>query len=166
MAHDSSETAVSVRIAVEDPTTPDAQNLIRLLSAELAERYDFADDGTGLFAAADVQVPRAAFLVLRVDGRPVGCGALRPLDEPGFEDTAEIKRMYVIPEARGRRLAAAILGELERLAREFGYTRTLLETGDRNPEAVRLYERCGYAHVPPYGPYIGSARSICFARTL
>jgi len=161
------ETADSdISISVEDPTTPDASELIRQLSAELAVRYDFADDGSGLFSAADVQIPRAAFLVLRLDGQPVGCGALRPMEEAGFEDAAEIKRMYVAPGVRGRRLAAMILGELERLAREFGYARAVLETGDRNPEAIRLYERSGYQHIPPYGPYIGSARSVCFARWL
>lgn len=155
-----------ISIAIEDPTTPDASELIRLLSAELAVRYEFADDGSALFSAADVRVPRAAFVVLRLDGRPVGCGALKPIDEAGFEDAAEIKRMYVSPDVRGRRLGAVILGELERLAREFGYARAVLETGNRNPEAIRLYERSGYEHIPPYGPYIGSARSVCFARQL
>ncbi|MGE3909457.1 MAG: GNAT family N-acetyltransferase [Chloroflexota bacterium] len=153
-----------VSTAVEDPTTPDALELIRLLSSDLAARYDFVADGSGLFAPADVQVPRAAFVVARLDGYAVGCGALRPLDDTGFEDAAEIKRMYVRPEIRGRRVAAAILDRLEQLAREFGYGRAVLETGDRNPEAIRLYERTGYQHIPPYGPYIGSARSVCFAK--
>ena len=166
MADDTAATGSDVSIAVEDPTSPDAGELIRQLSAELAVRYDFADDGSGLFSAADVQAPRAAFLVLRLDGRPVGCGALRPMDEEGFEDAVEIKRMYVAPEVRGRRLAAVILERLEQLAREFGYARAVLETGDRNPEAIRLYERSGYEHIPPYGPYIGSARSVCFSKRL
>lgn len=166
MADHGAATGSGVSIAVEDPTSPDASELIRQLSAELAVRYDFADDGSGLFSAADVQVPRAAFLILRLDGRPVGCGALRPMDEDGFEDAVEIKRMYVAPEVRGRRLAAVILDRLEGLAREFGYARAVLETGDRNPEAIRLYERSGYEHIPPYGPYIGSARSVCFATSL
>lgn len=158
--------APSVTITPEDPTAPDATELIRQLSAELAFRYDFADDGSAKFAPADIQTPRAAFLVLRLDGRAVGCGALRPMDEAGFEDACEIKRMYVAVEVRGRRLAAAILTELERLARGFGYQRAVLETGDRNPEAVRLYERFGYERIPPYPPYLDSARSICFSRRL
>lgn len=166
MADDGAATGSGVSIAVEDPTSPDASELIRQLSAELAVRYDFVDDGSGLFSAADVQAPRAAFLILRLDGQAVGCGALRPMDEDGFEDAVEIKRMYVAPEVRGLRLAAIILDRLEQLAREFGYARAVLETGDRNPEAIRLYERSGYEHVPPYGPYIGSARSVCFAKPL
>lgn len=156
----------NITVATEDPTTPDAAELIRQLSAELALRYDFADDGSAKFTPADAQAPRSAFLVLRLDGRAVGCGALRPMDAPGFEDACEIKRMYVAPDARGRRLAAVILAELERLAREFGYQRAVLETGDRNPEAVRLYERSGYEHIPKYPPYLDSARSICFSRRL
>jgi len=119
-------------------------------------RYDFAMTAAGCSLPLTWQIPRAAFLVLRLDGQPVGCGALRPMEEAGFEDAAEIKRMYVAPEVRGRRLAAVILAELERLARAFGYARAVLETGDRNPEAIRLYERCGYQHIPPYGPYIGA----------
>jgi putative acetyltransferase len=74
--------------------------------------------------------------------------------------------MYVAPEARGRRLGAVILRELERLAREFGYRRAILETGNRNPEAIHLYERSGYEHISPYPPYLDSARSVCFARQL
>jgi GNAT superfamily N-acetyltransferase len=155
-----------VVIAIEDPTTPDARELIRLLSAELAARYDFADDGSGAFTPSDVQVPRAVFLVARLGGRPIGCGALRPLDEAGFERSAEIKRMYVVPELRGRRIAGRILERLEALARDFGYARAVLETGDAQPEAIRLYHRAGYTRVPCYGRYRSDPRSACFARPL
>jgi putative acetyltransferase len=155
-----------VVVTVEDPTTPDALALIRLLSAELAAAYNFMDDGSGAFSPADVQVPRAAFLVVRLDGRPVGCGALRPLDLPGFEDSAEIKRMFVVEEARGRRLAVAILTRLEGLAREFGYRRAVLETGNLQHAAIRLYERSGYARIACYGRYTHDPRSICFGRAL
>ncbi|MCC7370879.1 MAG: hypothetical protein IT306_20870 [Chloroflexi bacterium] len=77
--------AGNISLAAEAPTSPDARELIRQLSADLAVRYDFADDGSGLFSAADVQAPRAAFLVSRLDGRPVGCGALKPMGESGYE---------------------------------------------------------------------------------
>ena len=155
-----------VEIVVEAPTTPDAAELIRLLSAELAARYDFMDDGSGEFSPADVEVPRSAFVVARLDGRPVGCGAIRPMHGAGFEDSAEIKRMYVSPEARGRRLGGAILARLEGLARAFGYAQTVLETGTAQPEAIRLYERAGYRRIASYGPYADDPRSVCFARTL
>lgn len=152
-------------VTVEDPTTPDALALIRLLSAELAASYDFMDDGSGAFSPADVQVPRAAFLVARLDGRPVACGALRPLDLPSYLDSAEIKRMYVAPDVRGQRLAVAVLERLEELAREFGYRRAVLETGNRQHAAMRLYERAGYERIPCYGRYTHDPRSICFGKT-
>lgn len=155
-----------VEIVAEDPTPPDALELIRRLSAELAARYDFADDGSGAFRPADAQVPRSAFVVARLDGRPVGCGALRPMEEAGFEDSAEIERMYVSPESRRRRLGAAILARLEELARAFGYARTTLETGDAQPEAIRLYERSGYRRIPCYGRHVGDPRSLCFGKML
>lgn len=153
-------------VAVEPPTAPAALELIRLLSAELAAAYDFMDDGSGAFSPADAAVPRSAFLVGRLGGRPVACGALRPLDLPGYEDAAEIKRMFVLEAARGRRFGEAILARLEGLAREFGYRRAILETGNRQHAAIRLYERTGYERIACYGRYIGDPRSVCFGKQL
>ena len=158
--------SAGLEIVVEDPTTPDAQALIGRLNAELAARYGPEDDGSSEFSPADVRVPRAAFVVARLNGRPVGCGAIRPMKEPGFEDSAEIKRMYVMPDARGKGLGGAILTRLEELARGFGYARTVLETGTAQPEALRLYERSGYGRIPSFGPYAEDPRSVCFARVL
>lgn len=145
---------------------PDAVLLIAELDAELAARYGNVDDGRGAFRPADVQGPRGAFVVARLGGKPVGCGALRPLDDGGSASSAEVKRMYVASEARGRGVARAILGRLEALARGFGYARLVLETGDRQPEAIRLYERAGFARIPCYGQYAGQAWSVCFEKTL
>ena len=93
---------------------------------------------------------------------PVGCGALRPY----ADDIAEVKRMYTVPAWRGRGVAAAILAELERHARAFGYPTMRLETGDRQPGAIRLYERSGYRHIPPFGPYVAWADSVCFEKPM
>lgn len=153
-------------IGPEDVLRPDAARLIRELSAELAAAYDFADDGSGAFSSADVQVPRSAFLIARLGGHPVGCGALRPLDDGEPGSTAEIKRMYVAPDARGRGVAGAILDRLEAVAREFGYARVALETGNRQFAAIRLYERAGYARIPCYGRYVNDPRSVCFGKAL
>lgn len=149
-------------LAAEDPTTPDALALIRQASAELTARYDLPDDDSGDFSPGDVQAPRSAFLVARLDG----CGALRPMAEPGFEDSAEIKRMYVAPDARGRRIGGLILDRLGALAVCFGYARVILETGDRQPEAIRLYERSGYAQISCYGAYLDDPHSVCLAKPL
>ncbi|KAB8145677.1 GNAT family N-acetyltransferase [Chloroflexia bacterium SDU3-3] len=129
----------------EDIRSADAVQLIAELSAELAALYETSDGSAG-FKPADVEVPRAAFVVARIDGRPVGCGALRPLDA----DTGEIKRMYTRADARRQGVAQAILSELERLAAEFGYRSLKLQTGPRQPEAAALYERVGYRRIPRF----------------
>jgi GNAT superfamily N-acetyltransferase len=102
------------------------------------------------------------FLVARVDGEPLGCGALRTLDAV----TAEIKRMFVRPGGRGRGIGRALLGELERHARALGVRRMLLETGGKQREALVLYERAGYVPVPPFGRYVGAPQSLCFGKDL
>jgi GNAT superfamily N-acetyltransferase len=92
----------------------------------------------------------------------VACGAFRPL-EP---HVAEIKRMFVVPDCRGNGYSKAMLRELERLARENGYSAVRLETGDRQPEAIRLYETTGYRRIGSFGSYEGSARSLYFEKQI
>jgi GNAT superfamily N-acetyltransferase len=111
-------------------------------------------------------VPNAVFVVARLEGEPVGCGALKPFEEGGAVDTAEVKRMYVAPHARGRGVARAVLARLEDEARRFGYRRVVLETGVYQVEAIRLYERSGYTRIPCYGMYATRAISVCYGREL
>jgi GNAT superfamily N-acetyltransferase len=92
----------------------------------------------------------------------VACGAFRPLEG----EVCEIKRMFVAPDCRGRGYSRLVLAELERLAVGWGYTTARLETGDRQPEAIGLYEGAGYRRIPPYGIYVGSERSVCFEKQL
>jgi putative acetyltransferase len=139
-------TFTRVKAAVEDVRSDDSQELIQQLSKELAELYE-VEDGSAGFNPEDVEVPRAAFVVARFDGLPVGCGAIRPLTE----DSVEVKRMYTAPEYRRKGVAQAILTELERLAIEFGYKEIKLQTGPRQPEAIALYERVGYYRIPIFG---------------
>ena len=101
-------------------------------------------------------------VVLECDEKAVGCGGLRQKGGGDFE----IKRMYVVEEARGERLAVTLLRHLEEEARVRGGERTVLETGLRQNAAVRLYGREGYARVPNYPPYERMANSACFARPL
>ena len=149
-------------IVAVDPRSGEALQLIHALSEELASRYDYGDDGSGNFQPEDAFGERAAFLIARLGDRAVGCGALRPVTN----NVAEIKRMFVVPECRGRGYAKLILRELERVARRAGYTTVRLETADRQPEAIRLYERAGYRHIPNFGIYAGSKRSLCFEKEL
>ncbi len=74
--------------------------------------------------------------------------------------------MFTRPDARGCGVAIAILANLEDIARSLGATRLLLETGVRQPEAIRLYERSGFLRVEPYGEYIGSSLSVCMGKSL
>jgi GNAT superfamily N-acetyltransferase len=102
------------------------------------------------------------FVVVRDDGRPVGCGALRPLDD----SSAEIKRMYVEPGSRGTGAAVAVLRALERRAAARGWVMLMLETGRRQPEAIRFYEREGYRQTEPFGPYADEPGALCYMRSL
>jgi putative acetyltransferase len=131
--------------AAEDVRSADSTQLIDELTAELAALYE-TSDGTAGFKLSDVEVPRAALVVARIDGEPVGCGALRPLDA----HAAEVKRMYTRAAYRRKGVAQAILIELERLAVAFGYTTIKLQTGPRQPEAAALYARVGYYPIPRY----------------
>ena len=145
-----------------DPRSPEAAELIAALSRELAARYDFSDDGSGNFNPQDAAVPRSEFLLGFVEGRPVACGAFRPMDDRA----AEIKRMYVIPAQRGRGYSKLVLAELEARAARMGYEIARLETGARQPEAIALYERAGYRRIPKYEIYIENPLSICFEKDL
>jgi GNAT superfamily N-acetyltransferase len=135
----------TITATAEDVRSADATTLLDELTAELAALYE-TSDGTAGFSASDVEVPRAAFIVARIDGQPVGCGALRPIDKT----TIEVKRMYTRPAYRRLGVAQAILAEMDRLAAELGYTTIKLQTGPRQPEAAALYERVGYYSIPRY----------------
>lgn len=101
-------------------------------------------------------------LVLLVDGRPVACGAFKPYDDT----TAEVKRMYVLPEHRQKGYAARVLCLLELWAARLGYGRCILETGKRQPEAIALYRKNNYQLIKNFGQYDGIDNSVCFEKIL
>ncbi|MDM4762209.1 GNAT family N-acetyltransferase [Galbitalea sp. SE-J8] len=106
---------------------------------------------------------RTMFLVARdPDGRAVGTAAL--VDHG--DGTGELKRMFVAESARGLGAGSALLAAVERAARECGIRSLVLETGPAQPEAIALYESAGFAHVPLFGPYVGSTDSVCMAKDL
>ncbi|MDR6726349.1 GNAT superfamily N-acetyltransferase [Paenibacillus amylolyticus] len=131
-----------VLAAAEDVRSEDSVQLMKELSEELGLLY--GGDGTAGFQLSDVEVPRSAFIVARLDGYPVGCGAIRPLDE----NSVEVKRMYTRSDYRRKGVAQAILAEAERLANHFAYRNLKLQTGPLQPEAAALYERMGYYRIP------------------
>lgn len=101
-------------------------------------------------------------VIIHQENIPVGCGALKPLNETSME----IKRMYVSPKVRGKGIATTILKELEGWTKELGFTSCILETGIRQTEAVSLYKKCGYKITPNYGQYTGVENSLCFIKEL
>jgi GNAT superfamily N-acetyltransferase len=106
--------------------------------------------------------PHGAFLAARVDGRAVGCGGIARFDET----RGELKRMYVEPPSRGLGFGRALLEALEAEARRLGYAAVVLETGDRQPEALGLYTSAGYERIPCYEPYSSRELSLCFEKSL
>jgi len=155
--------ATIVSVAPTDPKSPAAARLLAELSAELGARYE--DDGAGAFVPADAAVPRSAFVIAQIEDRPVGCGALVPHD-PAQPLIAEIKRMYVKTEERGKHVSTDILRKLEELAGSFGYTAVRLETGLLQPEAIHLYIKSGYTRIARYGQYAKNPMSACFQKKL
>jgi putative acetyltransferase len=147
------------------PTTlddPEVQLLIAQLNADLLRRYP--EPGALVFSLhpSDLEERVGALLLAARDGDPVGCGAFKVID--ARTGTAEIKRMYVVNSARGDKIGAALLDQLETRARALGVRRLVLELGPRQPEAVRRYERAGYAVCEPWGEFIGKDLSICMAK--
>src|SRR5262249_38764378 len=106
-----------------------------------------------------------AFLIAYLDDLAVGCGAVRCLNEA--EATAELKRMYVDPQVRGRGIGRALLEALECEARALGATKVVLETGTRLSPAIKMYEGMGYVRIPLFGEYQSSpGTSLCFGKSL
>ena len=149
-----------ISIRHEDPSGAVATGLMRELSAEEALRYRDLGDDAKSFDPAEARGPRGAFLLAILDGQPVGCGALCPVDE----ETAEIRQVFVTPPARRRGVGRALLAALEQCALDFSYHLIRLETGNRQPEAIALYERCGYHRVHAFGHHLGDPVSVCFEK--
>jgi putative acetyltransferase len=146
-----------------DPSAPEALRLIRQLWEELGALYPEVNGPP--FSPNDIVGERTAFVVACWQGEPAGCGAFQPISDEE-SDMAEIRRMYVEPSLRRRGIAHAILAELERLARECGYAVARLETGLRQPNAIRFYETSGYRRIEPFGRHRGDPLSVCFEKVL
>lgn len=154
---------------------PDARRLNDLVQAEYRELYHGEGDITPLDPEM-FEPPHGIFLVAYdAAGRPVGSGGWRARDgeaarAEGYADgDAEIKRMFVVREARGRGLSRLILRRLEESAREAGRVRMVLETGTRQHQAMRLYATSGYELVPAdqrFGLYRHTELSRCFVKPL
>lgn len=138
---------------------PDFQKLVKQLDYYLAiidgEDHGFYDQFNKIDSLKNC-------IVIFDNGEAVAIGAIKEFDEKSME----VKRMFTLPEKRGKGLASAILKELETWTKELGYEKTILETGKRQTEAVALYHKCGYKVIPNYGQYAGVENSVCFEKNL
>ncbi len=140
-------------------TNTDFIQLVQLLDADLAER-DGADHS--FYAQFNKITMIQHVIVAYENNQPVACGAFKMFDS----ESAEIKRMYVLPQHRNKGMAAAVLQHLEQWAKEEGYVYSVLETGKKQPEAIRLYQKSGYGTIPNYGQYAGMENSVCMKKEL
>ncbi len=135
------------------------QELVQALDKDLAIR----DGDEHAFFAQYNKIAMIKYVVVIYENNiAVGCGAIKEY-EPGI---MEVKRMFVPPEKRGHGIASLVLGELEHWAKELGYEKCILETGVKQPEAIRLYQKNNYNTIPNYGQYAGVASSVCFDKNL
>jgi len=142
-----------------DSSNSDFQQLVALLDADLAIR-----DGTDheFYHQFNKITHIRNAIVAYKNEIPVACGAFKEYSE----DTVEIKRMYVLPEYRGQGIAAMILDELEKWAADLQYKTCILETGKKQPEAIRLYEKTGYSRIPNFGQYENVENSVCMKKVI
>ena len=137
----------AIALVLEASDSPVSEELQRAYFDDIARRYPgWSPDLIPSADPAEVAPPVGAWVVAYLDGRPVGCGGVKRLDDT----SAELKRIYLADAARGHGLGRRILEELERHARELGYERLRLDTGDRQPEALGLFRSAGYELIPDY----------------
>jgi GNAT superfamily N-acetyltransferase len=153
---------LSLSITSEPFDSSDAKRLIAALDAGLAELYPPEQRFGPNLKAQHLEGGRGTFLVARDGSRAVGCGAIRLIDG----ETAEVKRMYVEPDQRGRGVGRAVLASLEAAARRLRARRLVLETGTHSPEALALYGRAGFTQIDCWGEYATSPTSVCLEKKL
>jgi GNAT superfamily N-acetyltransferase len=153
---------LDLHIAAEPFESDDARRLIGELDAHLAEWYPPAQRFGPNLKPEQLGEGKGVFVIARLDGRAVGCGAIRLLDAT----TAEAKRMYVEPELRGRGIGRAVLDALEAKALAIGVRRLVLETGVHQHAAIALYLHARFTQVDCWGEYATSATSVCYEKNL
>lgn len=148
-----------MQIERTDSRHSDFIELVSFLDAELAERdgaeHAFYQQFNGMDSLKNC-------VIYYVNSQAVGCGAFKAFEN----DAVEIKRMFTLSDFRGKGIARAILSELEQWAHELGYSRAVLETGIRQPEAVGLYSSYGFKRISNFGQYKGVENSLCFEKSI
>ncbi|HUC92168.1 MAG TPA: GNAT family N-acetyltransferase [Paenibacillus sp.] len=150
----------NIELAQVAPDNEELAGLIAKLDAYLLEQYP-PDEIFGV-DFADPSVNEITFIVAYLDGVPVGCGAIRPLDR----DNTELKRFFVDPACRNRGIAKLILDELEARARRSGFRFIKLEAGEKQFEALSFYRKHGYYPIDRFGVYVACETSVCYEKRL
>lgn len=146
-----------IKIKRTNSEDPDFIELVRHLDEYIAKM----DGAEHVFYAQFNKIDTIRHVVVAYDGDiPVSCGAMKQFST----DTMEIKRMFTLPEYRGKGIAGMVLAELERWAGEINYKRCILETGRKFTSAVSLYTGKGYRSIVNYGQYAGVINSVCFEK--
>ena len=147
------------RLIRTDSENKDFIALVKLLDAELAE----LDGDEHVFYAQLNKTDTIKHVIVAYENdRPISCGAIREYSPT----VTEVKRMYTLSENRGKGIATIVLNELEKWASELSYQKCILETGWRQPDAIRLYEKNGYKRISNYGKYAGIENSVCFEKEI
>ena len=148
-----------IRITRTDSNNKDFIELVKLLDTELAER----DGSEHSFYDQFNKISNIKYAVVAHENdEAVACGAMKELSD----DSVEIKRMFTIPQKRGQGIAIQVLYALELWAGELNCKVCVLETGLRQPEAIKLYTKNGYNRIANYGQYIGVENSVCFEKKI
>ncbi|MEX6689604.1 GNAT family N-acetyltransferase [Danxiaibacter flavus] len=154
-----SKTTSLITIKRTDSTDSDFIQLVCELDKDLAIRDGVDHSFYDQFNKIDM-IKHA--IVGYEENTPVACGAIKEY----AAETMEVKRMYVLPEKRGKGFASDVLNALEEWAKELGYRKCILETGKKQPEAIQLYTKNNYAIIPNYGQYEGIENSVCFEKVI
>ena len=137
----------------------DFQELVKELDADLKIRDG---DKHSFFAQFNKIDLINHVIVAYFNDEAVGCGAMKQYDD----DTMEVKRMFVKPISRGNGIATIVLKEVENWAKELDFSKCILETGIKQPEAIALYQKNNYTQIPNYEQYEAVESSVCFEKTL
>ncbi len=148
-----------IKIVRTNSEHKDFKSLVKDLDAYLAvtdgDEHAFYDQFNG--------IENLDHVVLAYENdNAVGCGAFKTFDD----SSVEIKRMYTVPECREKGIASEIINNLELWASELSYEYCILETGKRQVEAVKFYQKKNYKNIANYGQYVGMANSLCFKKRL
>jgi len=142
-----------------DSNNQDFIHLVKFLDADLAEK----DGSEHAFYAQFNKLDKIKYVIVAYENEnALGCGAIKEY----APNIMEVKRMYTTPDSRGKGIATMILSELEKWAAELSYPKCILETGKKQDDAIRLYNRNGYTRIPNYGQYEGMENSLCYEKDL